>query len=396
MTLVSFDLQFQGELPGAVDLPIEVRKPNMALAERTLSSQAVDLAPGTYFASVKLPTGQEISQQIQVGDEPARVSLTQDPEDEPAPKPPNREHFALDRIRLSMAVRPVLEPLGAAEPMRARLRLVAGNLLTKGYEIRHEWPGNLPAPGQEVRVEIVGEDRPLIVQLLQPDLPPLNIALPAWYGRRATLVLKHLPKEHCGLRMEMEHVQAELLLQYRESGLLREVAAAVSSTSLDAEKLLADKVSDPVAAAVGGYALLRFGDLGRLHDWTENLRKLFPGLPDGAAIRGEHLARLGRHPEALTSFLELGDRGLPLFSYGISRAVERLRLYLGVKEQAFPPADLVSAQALLDRLQVFINFIDFDKPVTTFTGLDPGQPNGEVLQDLGGIEDSLDLGGIVT
>jgi hypothetical protein len=37
-------------------------------------------------------------------------------------------------------------------------------------------------------------------------------------------------------------------------------------------------MSDPIAAAVGAYALLRFAELDRLHDWTANLYDRFPYL----------------------------------------------------------------------------------------------------------------------
>src|SRR2546423_15128052 len=97
-----------------------------------------------------------------------------------------------------------------------------------------------------------------------------------------------------------------------------------TSPELDAEELLEDKQQDPIAAAVGGYALLRFSALERLHDWTANLHSWFEWLPDGAAIRGEHLARMGQHDEALDAFLTLPSRGLPLFSDGLAYAVNRL------------------------------------------------------------------------
>src|SRR5439155_215308 len=79
----------------------------------------------------------------------------------------------------------------------------------------------------------------------------------------------------------------------------RQAAASADAYVDQAESLILQKRLDAVSAAVGAYLVLRLGQTARLGDWTENLRQWFPWLPDGAAIRGEPLARVGRHAEAL-------------------------------------------------------------------------------------------------
>ena len=90
-------------------------------------------------------------------------------------------------------------------------------------------------------------------------------------------------------------------------------------------------MADPIAAAIGAYAILRLGSIEQLHDWTTNLRYLYPWLPDGSAISGEHLARLGRFEEACDAFSEVPVRGLPIFADGLFYTIERMKLYANAR-----------------------------------------------------------------
>ncbi|MGG7377662.1 hypothetical protein ACQ7B2_02440, partial [Escherichia coli] len=71
--------------------------------------------------------------------------------------------------------------------------------------------------------------------------------------------------------------------QYLAAGQPREAAELAPA----AETLLEEKRADPIAAAMGGYALLRLGRIADLRHWPANLAKWFPWLPDGAVIAGE-------------------------------------------------------------------------------------------------------------
>ena len=166
-------------------------------------------------------------------------------------------------------------------------------------------------------------------------------------------------------------------------GQFAQAAEAINSPALDAELLLGEKLEDVVAATIGAYALLRLGELERLHDWTENLRNWFPWLPDGAAIRGEHLARLGRHGEALACFAELPRRGLPVFTDGLSYSVDRIRLYVNLGRDHFAgmPISYDDALGLRRRLESYGTFADLREPFLTFTGLDPSRPDDRSLSE---------------
>src|SRR5262249_11698113 len=118
----------------------------------------------------------------------------------------------------------------------------------------------------------------------------------------------------------------------------------------DLERALQEKNSDPVAAAIGAYALLRLGELDRLHDWTANLFDWFPWLADAAAIRGEHLARLGRHEEALDALRTMRGRGLPLFGRGLGYALARLQTYAALSPDTLGAARHAQAAAAREAL----------------------------------------------
>ena len=125
--------------------------------------------------------------------------------------------------------------------------------------------------------------------------------------------------------------------------------------------------------------------MDQLHNWTSNLYEYFPVLPDGGPIKAEHLARIGRHSEALKSLLALQERGLPIFCYGLSYAIDRLRLYTAAVT-TFNPQDLAAAKNLLIRLQRYGMFVDFEQPFLTFTGLNVTEPDNQKLpQDVSDI-----------
>jgi hypothetical protein len=81
--------------------------------------------------------------------------------------------------------------------------------------------------------------------------------------------------------------------------------------------------------------------------------------------------RLGEHKKALTAFLGLSSRGLPVFSVGLSYAVNRLRVYNSVSEEYFQGEQIQSAKGLLEKLQPFATHADFSKMILTFPGIDP-------------------------
>jgi hypothetical protein len=73
---------------------------------------------------------------------------------------------------------------------------------------------------------------------------------------RAELVFTREADGFCTMEVHAQHRAAELLLRYstQRAGALTDTA--LRSQTLDAERMLYEKQADPIAAAVGAYALL--------------------------------------------------------------------------------------------------------------------------------------------
>jgi hypothetical protein len=84
---------------------------------------------------------------------------------------------------------------------------------------------------------------------------------------------------------------------------------------------------DPIDAVVAGYILLATHELGPKAEWCAELPVTDPWLPDGFVIAAEWFAAGGFHLTAARHLAQLTEVGMPLFTYGYTRAVSRLRLY---------------------------------------------------------------------
>jgi hypothetical protein len=288
---------------------------------------------------------------------------------------------------------PSFDAIATGSPGGPVLRLFSGNVVQRTHA---PWsPHELGTPhgeaGRIVQFEVPRTQRLLIAQLATPGGRVQNMTLPVSPMAGVRLVIGHDPDG--GFRMDayLENSAANMLLLYAASGLASTTDAASRSASVDGERLLRDKMGDPIAAAVGAYSLLRVGALDRLHDWTSFLRGHFDWLPDGSAICGEHLARLGRHEEALAAFLEVPQRGLPVFADGVYYAVERAKLYTNRQTKSQRRLDPAKAQSVFDQLQRFAGLLRRQRPVTTYPGMDIGAPAiGKAPADVTGA-DALDL-----
>jgi hypothetical protein len=314
------------------------------------------------------------------------VVLTPDPEDESPNESLEVAHYVMGQ-KYGLAREAVdSEFLGKeADEIVAKLRLLAGNCLEGSMRERRAWgtiqPLEPPCYGV-ARFDVLDPDLG-IIQLLQPNTPPINVRVPTSHHPRyqgCRLVVTLQPDGLLSIDIELKNPMANVLLQYYEGGFFGEAASIATSPNLSAERLLAGKMNDPIAATIAAYTLLRLGDLDRLHDWTRNLRDWFSWLPDGIPIRAEHLARLGEHERALLTLLDLPSRGLPVFSDGLSHAINRLRVYanLPLDKSPFAGTELFSSgQALLKQLQRFAAFADFQKLILFFTGTKPHEPDDE-------------------
>jgi hypothetical protein len=87
-------------------------------------------------------------------------------------------------------------------------------------------------------------------------------------------------------------------------------------------------MSDPYAAAVGGYLLLKLRRFDLLHEWPRNLAQWVQHLPDGCVLWASQL--IEQHPdreqEIRDMLLTAVERGVPVYTEGVRLLIEGLRL----------------------------------------------------------------------
>jgi len=396
MPKLSFSLDgFKTDKFKYLDLPIDVRKPNMALVARALSSQEIDVAPGQYFVSATLPAGQQITSTVELKQDDVRVPLSPDAEDESPHEFHEHHHYLSGHVALTTAsvfTSAADSRFPTIRPRPVTVATVTGPSPTTVTRDLYPWLSQVRELDHAVQFDYfpIGPHAPegsqRYLEVLQPDGTATRIALPASQNMSCFVVLKAPSPSVTSADVHLYHTEADLLLRNLSSG--ENALLILDSTKLkpgnllqdNAEEMVRQKTADPIAACVGAYALLQYGELDRLHNWTENLKNWFTWLPDGLAIRGEHLARLGKHDEAMRNFTEITQRGIPFFRDGLSYAVERLRMYLRSKKSRFADETLALARQTFGKLQTVITSADLSSPILTLRGLTPTAQAGQQSQ----------------
>lgn len=229
----------------------------------------------------------------------------------------------------------------------------------------------------------------LVAQLAFPGAVPLNVALPVNGMTSVQSCRLTVAVEDGAVTGDVslpENPRVDAVANYLMTGNLRDAGHVLG----DAEGLLEQKMADPFAAALGGYALVRQRRLDLLHHWPRNLSSMFPWFPDGAIIAGEEAALEGDHAIAVRELCDGARRGLPVFADGCSILMSRLREYAKPKDDAAadarpvphkpPPgvdtADLEEAAVQLERLQPLAPFVNFARIVLAFRAARPDDVAG--------------------
>jgi hypothetical protein len=353
----------------STEFPVEVRRDGGPVTARGMTGSQIHVEPGAYAVIARMPAGTTMTGEVTVGEhDNLIVQLRPEPEDESPHESEEVPRFIWGQTGVDI-------PAGYDAPefeLRCKLRLWAGNALAGPVQV--ESSDGLRQQEDPFPDGVLGffpsTEGLLFAQLVQRGRAPVitALAVPPLGTSPAPQVIVTLDRDnHFDLQVRLSSVAADALLSFTEHGRSAD-AAAMTETNEIAEALLFEKVKDPLAAAAGGYTLLRSGALERLHDWTENLCNWFPWLPDGLVIRAEHLVRTGHTVEASDLLLELPQRGLPLFTEGFSLALDRLRR-----------SDALEARDLVGRLSRYLPFMDFARTFFTFSGEEPGTPELHAL-----------------
>ncbi len=339
--------------------------------------QLISIAPGRYLVTATMPTGQRAMDVVEiVAGKTEEVEL-------------GRAQFEVDvrgdtQPDLGPGVLAPLESPGAAgsaaasaEPAAWMVRFVSFACAKSSRPVEPQVEvRTTKGPAQPELIVSAPNDRPMLAQVTLANDVPLNVAIPI---ARETLA------SSCSLTVELvqDRLQAgvsyldprvDAIARYLNGGNLQEAAGIAP----DAEGLLGQKLADPFGAALGAYALLRLGELERLHHWPRNLASRFGWLADGAIIAGEEAAREGEHGVAVDYLCDAVRCGLPVFADGFSILVSRVREYAGATSP--PPGVTARAhaevKAAADKLLPLTPYMHFARVSLAFHGADVEDPAG--------------------
>jgi hypothetical protein len=126
-------------------------------------------------------------------------------------------------------------------------------------------------------------------------------------------------------------------LAYMATGALDKAARVFQ----DVQTMLQEKLINPFSAAAGAYILIgtELDNEPRVWDrWLTNLNSWFPQYSDGSVLRASRQLRVARSEDeirhARNGFVEACERGLPIFTLGLSWLVDGLSQFPGDEECA--------------------------------------------------------------
>lgn len=166
-----------------------------------------------------------------------------------------------------------------------------------------------------------------------------------------------------------EQADNEIILSYLANGAISE-ANTLAETLAIADRLLQDKIHDPISAVAAGYFLLRNNKLAANELWVHNLKNWFPAIADGAILS----AALGARSDGVTVAMIRKDidkaleRGLPVFAMGANILLQTMAaVHRGDDEKKSFHQSYLALQAYV-RASVPIG------PYFSFEGMSPAEP----------------------
>jgi hypothetical protein len=328
--------------------------------------RTVDLDPGRYELTASLPSGEILSQSLDLADQSGAVDVVLKGENAPLRKSifGGMESYAV----------PGEEPADSGE-LAAKLWLVPRGLPDRIWPRLDSWlaqlgpgkpfdPAQLLPPGAEAHDVPIRNGPPYVARLerglyahdrraylvCSRGSEAILCAMPyPWHQSagsgealvEATIAIDEAESEKglaelrdWSVRPGVRDRHLGAVFSYLSSG------EAVSARELlqPAREMLFEKVENPLAAAGGGYVLVdqwvrdstQAGSDTRWHSWIDNLGNWFPWMPDGAILQGWlALRRRDQSPDlvkARSALLEAERRGVPYYTAGVRRLSDGLML----------------------------------------------------------------------
>lgn len=347
-------------------VPVEVRDRDMRFLGRAMTEKPITLNEGQYVIRVKLPDGSADSTVINVpaSDELKEYRMNWKPKSRFVSQLDTQKQV-LKTVKSRIEERPVhgwfirfvtfLDGEWKPAPEPPELELAD-----------HQLKGGVSATTMLVHGQYPGI---YFMEVQKASGQSVNLAMPVAAQTSALTCHVFIGDDGYSLRVNGALVgsdSAELVSEYMDTGAFQEV----TDIMVDAEELLSEKMGNPIEAALGGYALLRLGDLELLHNWPRNLANWFNWLPDGAVIAGELEAQRGNHAEAIDFLLAALQRGLPIFYEGFSTLLSRLRHYSLYGGKFIPTDDSRERiSPALEQLGKWGHAVDHSTLLLTMTGI---------------------------
>jgi hypothetical protein len=377
----TFRIRFGAQTTSDAGVPVEVISSNSVRVWKGILQMggvvSADVKPGHYLVTAQLPNGSILRSQQTLDTENSVVDVRLVPELE-SPSESMGWAFYLQRSLFA--------------PRHKRTGLRAPEFLGAPAHPQHSLPVDLrvwrcedeewfpisirvsPSPTVDVRYRGVVDlncsqlPAPYWLQCVSP-IGSCFAALPRseQSSLRAALTLN----DNGTLAVAVGGFQpdADALLNYLTAGDFASARALGPRVEVRAEKILQDKVRDPVAATIAGYYLLKVGDLERLHDWSFNLANWFEHIPDGAIIAGWHAIRIGDPKKGARYFAIALRRGLPLFTLGLQQLLDGLLVTRELLyQEGIDPDDRAR------RLRGYVCASNQHSGVTSFAAMDPREP----------------------
>lgn len=398
-------------------MPVELRRRDFALVDRTtiglIEESVRRLEAGTYVVGVTLPTGTSLSQEFTVDQDgsinyrdllqrfvtaPSVIAFL-DRHGAPAVAARVRT-WTSDLVEQVAESVPVLRQtldwaaslesdvpvFGAEAPSEARwaLRVRLFEMESSGFHLASAARLRTERDDAQgtIKVRAPREQRTGLLQFVREGAPALNVVLPP--GATVTVSISEnddIPTILTNIEVGVDIVDD--MLKMRSDGRLSDITTLVSS--LDHAEIDHYLDRTPGAAYAFCYAILRAGNRDLAESAVRELQARQRPEPDAAIIIGELAALQGRHADALRAFISAGSDVLPIFSYGLNYLIDRLRFYVQGTAQSVQVLSLGLSEVeisttikVLERLQPFGLFADYEQPLLTFTGLDPADPDDDI------------------
>jgi hypothetical protein len=342
----------------------------------------LEVVPGTYLVQLILASGKEFKEVVEVLSKISQEILidirdkTFDIINSDSPKKTYRSIISYEKFPLEVSPRRIIDTVFHMPIITARLWTETNRIWTS-IPVPSIMRESLNYEGNSFKIEI--PDGLYLLEIENPTKPSTFVRVPPHDSIDCHIKMSNGPKDgnELDVSITLSDTRVQALLTILNSGNTQRAKTFVSPVEY-AENLLYQKVRNPIAAAIGGYYLLKTRELDRLHDWARNLANWFDWMPDGAIIYAWQIIQKKEnkdYSEVKKLFLTALDRGIPIFTEGLRLLHDGLSLYSYHAEKKDE-----AVENALTTVKEYISSADLSCEMTTYTGKHPDTPGNESLK----------------